>query len=123
MPNFKKNASSAMKKSAYKMKYNNSSFPFKESPMKAYEGSDAQNERQNKAEEERDTDPNMESTQGGVPSGWDTSGYGTYSGPNAYLRTPDTIRDYVNFNKTLGRHNKPTTSKAQTFNYNTGNWE
>ena len=36
MPNFKKNTSPAMKKSAYKMKYqeNTSAFPFKESPAK-----------------------------------------------------------------------------------------
>ena len=42
MPNFKKNPSSAMKKSAYKMKYTNgkkadtTTFPFKESPTKFY---------------------------------------------------------------------------------------
>ena len=120
MPNFKKNASSAMKKSAYKMKYNNSSFPFKESPMKAYEGSDAQNERQNKAEEERDTDPNMKSTQDGVPSGWDTSGYGMYSGPNAYLRNFDLFDRIRAERKGEAKSSSP---KAQTFNYNTGNWE
>ena len=36
MPTFKKNTSPAMKRSAYKMKYSNSAFPFK-SPLKDHE--------------------------------------------------------------------------------------
>jgi len=117
MPNFKKNTSSAMKKSAYKMKYNNSSFPFKESPMKAYEGSDYQNRRQEKAEAKRDADPE-------TPRDFNP-GFGFGDGVSAPgLSNPKTGRyDYHNPYSSKVEDTSKSETKAQTFNYNTGNWE
>jgi len=118
MPNFKKNTSSAMKKSAYKMKYNNSSFPFKESPMKAYEGSDYQNRRQEKAEAKRDADPE-------TPRDFNPGfGFGDgVSAPGLSNPITDNKTPYSSGSYSSSTAKPKSETKAQTFNYNTGNWE